>query len=215
MSHELELSRQFSAELNCPIKLFLCREQVGESDLSDAEKLRLAEMKHPLKRESWLRGRFALKNIVAELEDLSDWQTIDTMQIRMPNANYSLSHSGDFAASVFSAAGKGIGVDLEMERIVKSGSTKFFLASHEKDWTMTLSEGPEQNDQILRLWTVKEALFKSDLQNEGKTVSRYVLDEPPVLSGSAFTLSDSGGKSFRYSSQKFLNYWLTIAIPQA
>jgi phosphopantetheinyl transferase (holo-ACP synthase) len=136
------------------------------------------------------------------------------MQIRMPNSAYSLSHSGDFAVSVFSAEDKGVGVDLEMERVVKAGSTKFFLSQLEKEWTSTLPEGSEQNDQILRLWTVKEALFKSDLQNEGKTVSRYVLDQPSFLIGTASNSSDRGKKTFRYSSHKFLNYWLSIAVPQ-
>ena len=38
---------------------------------------------------------------------------------------------------------------------------------------------------MLRLWTVKEALFKSDPNNDGNVLKNYIVENPKNLSGKA------------------------------
>ena len=90
----------------------------------------------------------------------------------------------------------GLGVDFEDERPVDPRVARFYLRDH------------EQGD-LLRLWTVKEALFKATPDNGDATLLDYEVADPEALAGTA---TDRAGRRFRYSSGRLRQGWLTIAV---
>jgi phosphopantetheinyl transferase len=85
----------------------------------------------------------------------------------MPHPRLSLSHSGDLAVAVGlrEAYAAGVGVDLERDRDVPPRAARFFLSESE--------DRPADQRLLLELWTVKEAVFKADLDNAGRLLRDY------------------------------------------
>ncbi|MGH3714904.1 MAG: AMP-binding protein [Micromonosporaceae bacterium] len=112
------------------------------------------------RRRSWLTARRALRSALAACRLPGD-----TSRHRMPSRVVSLSHSAEYAvAAVLIGAGPpvlGVGVDLELDRAPGPRTIPFFLTDAEREWTASLP-ATEQPAELLRLWTVKEALFKAD-----------------------------------------------------
>lgn len=212
MQIECELEVHFSKVLGKRIMLSICREALEPAELTPFERTRYAEMKHEHRKLSWLRGRKALRLICRKsgLDSLDPTEAV----IQMPHPQLSLSHSGEFAIAAACNEKTGIGVDLELERPVKHGMSRFFLSERETNFVNSLEEC-EQNDNMLRLWTVKESLFKSDLNNSGKTVLKYELVDAALLTGLASTDTKCGESKlqFKYASKKLDKYWLSIAVP--
>jgi hypothetical protein len=193
-------------------------------------------LKHEHRRSSWLKGRAALKALSlrtarqklargavaakANPDSQNDLQyskeqlqSVDTAAIRMPNEKLSLTHSDRMAVAAQTLdSSLGIGVDLEGGRAMQLGSSKFFLSEDEQAWINDLM-CIHQPDALLRLWTVKEALFKADLRNEGKTLSQYHLVDPEKEIGLAITSEWMEPLYFKYCSIKVDDCWLTIALP--
>ena len=109
------------------------------------------------RREGWLRGRSALKKLLLDLK-----MDMDTSTLSFPHPTLSLSHTKDWAVAIGVLAGPmkidGIGIDLELSRPVQDEHTRFYLSKSERKSAI-------DDEQRLRLWTVKEALFKADPDN--------------------------------------------------
>jgi phosphopantetheinyl transferase len=155
---------------------------------------------------SWLKGRAALK-ILLEKQGLSD----DTSALSFPHPSISLSHSGKLAV----AAGclpepgcAGIGVDFEAGRKVNPRIARFFLTEAEQAW-LNARPAAEISDSLLRLWTVKEALFKSDPRNSTSVLNDYELARPGEAEGSA---RRDGVLVYNYQSFRYADGWLSIAM---
>ncbi len=101
---------------------------------------------------------------------------------------------------------QGIGIDLETGRNPKFQMTRFFLKPDELK--KLRSEG--QKKSFLRLWTVKEALFKSDPLNSNSTLLDYEVSDPNVMQGQA--KCEKNKSVFSYSSRKIKDGFLTVAI---
>jgi hypothetical protein len=140
------------------------------------------------RRGDWLRGRAALK---ALLDD------DDTSTVAFPHRRLSLTHSAGMAVAARCDEGQdGLGVDFEGWRTIDPRAARFYLHDH------------EQGD-LLRLWTVKEALFKATPSNGGAMLLDYRVADPCLLAGDAV---DRGGRRFRYASRRRGDGWLTIAV---
>lgn len=119
-----------------------------------------------------------------------------------PHPHLSISHSGPFmAAAFFDLPGVvGTGVDLETAAAPKREAARFFL--HE----------PELGDAtpvtLLRLWTVKEALFKATPDNDGLSLLHWTLDDPAAWGGTA----RGGVLRAQYATRRFGNGFLTSAV---
>jgi len=128
----------------------------------------------------------------------------------------SLTHCGDVAVAVAVPLGRpadGVGVDLEFERPIRSGFARMICAAHELAWLDTLP--PEARAaEVLRLWTVKEALYKADLAQGDAIVAHYAVAEPGKLHT---TGARSGGEPSIVFSTRVAGGVLSIALraPQA
>ena len=128
----------------------------------------------------WLRGRAALRAVMSRRGE-----GLDTSEVRLPHAHYSLTHSDSLAVA---AAGdeRGIGVDLEHFKPMRTQAARYFLTDPEHSWIDSLPD-VVRSRELLRLWTVKEALFKADLRNAHRTLRDYRVPEPWAITGFAST----------------------------
>ena len=98
----------------------------------------------------------------------------------------------------------GIGLDIETGRSVSLQIARFFL---------TESEQADSQDQrtLLRLWTVKEAIFKADPENDDRILGDYVLENSSQWRGTAYSRR-SKLLRFHYSSIEVDDGFLSIAV---
>jgi hypothetical protein len=148
------------------------------------------------RRGEWLRGRAALKLLLGG---------VDTSALTVPHPELSLTHAAGWAVAARCEEGApaGLGVDFEGPRRIDPRTARFFLGLHEQ------APAPMDQDDLLRLWTVKEALFKATPDNRGATLLDCGVADPGALAGSA---RDVVGRQFRYVSRPLRHGWLTIAV---
>lgn len=210
----LELEDYFSAAFNRPIICCITDELLGRDELTETEIIQLAQYKNERRRSSWLRGRRALKILMREIEfadQHAPLNTIDTTATFFPHPAFSLSHSRDIAIAISCLAPAfGVGLDLEFIKETKTQMSRFYLSEDERGWLDKLSDKERSIEQI-RLWTAKEAIFKSDLNNENRTLLSYQLADPRANSGKARVRTDEKYKA-DYSSRRFGDCWISIAI---
>jgi acyl carrier protein len=160
------------------------------------------------RRRTWLMARRALRLALA-----ASRRPPDTSRLAVPGPVMSLSHTAEIAVAAVapgaSAAVTGIGVDIELDRTPRLGSARFFLSSAEQRWLAVLLE-TLRPDALLRLWTVKEALFKSDVANDRASLRDYEVAAPRQYRGCA-TRSQQDVE-FRYRTFSLPRGFLSVAI---
>ena len=149
-----------------------------------------AQLPNGPRRHDWLLGRAALK-----AHGIGD-----TSSVAFPNRCLSLTHSAGIAVAARCDGDQaGVGVDLEGWRRIDPRAARFFLR-------------PDEKGDLLRLWTVKEALFKATPDNGGMALVDYELAEAAAHEGVAI---DRHGRTFEYRSRRRPEGWLTIAVCRA
>ena len=179
-----------AAALGMAVRLRFATAAVGLEELTAAER---AQLPAGPRRRDWLLGRAALKRLLGGG---------DTSGVRFPHRSLSLSHAGGLAVAAGVEGGQGgVGVDYEPGRGVEPRTARFFLRPPERQ--------PGRAGDLLRLWTVKEALFKATPGNEGATLLDYETVDPGAGAGEAL---DGTGRAFRYASAAVRGGWLTVAV---
>jgi len=187
-----------------PIQACFERDPVPENRLTAGERAVFETLAAPARRESWLRGRAALKRIQSILGGSEDTSTL-----KFPHPRISLTHSESWAIAVGSSSPKllGIGVDLEVKGAPKPETARRFLNPAELVWLRRMDEG-DREKMMYRLWTVKEATFKADPENPGKTLKDYGLADPGFIAGKA----RRGERVFYYASFEVPDGFLSVAV---
>ena len=97
---------------------------------------------------------------------------------RFPHARVSLSHTeGRVAAAAVDgepAHVVGVGIDVERRRPTRPDTWRFFLTVAEREWLASVPAA-ERGEAHVRLWTVKEALFKADPANAHTWLGDYAV----------------------------------------
>lgn len=187
-----------------PIVVCIESRPVEESRLTPGEAADLAKLTAPARRESWLRGRSALKRLGAAIGEGED-----TSLFRFPHPKMSLTHSETWAVAIGSNSPKlrGIGVDLELKSVPKPETARRFLNPSEVVWLRRMDE--QDHPRLLhRLWTVKEAIFKADVENKGRLLKDYALADPGFVAGRA----RRGSLLFNYASFEVPQGFLSVAV---
>jgi 4'-phosphopantetheinyl transferase superfamily protein len=202
--HEASFASALLETFSLPIQACLEREPIAEERLTAGEQAVLAGLTSPVRRASWLRGRAALKRLQASIGG-----DPDTSLLKFPHAKLSLTHSETWAIAVGSASPKllGIGVDLEVKGSPKPETARRFLNPAELVWLRRMDEA-DRPRMLHRLWTVKEATFKADLENPGKTLRDYGLADPGYVAGKA----RRGERVFYYASFEVPDGFLSVAV---
>ena len=204
---EDHIERMAGDVLGIPIRVAIASEAVELCHLTPGETDRFHQVATTPRRDSWLKGRAALKQLLAYKREEPD-----TSALAFPNRRFSLTHSGEYAVAldVGEARVVGTGIDLEFNRPIRPEAAKFYLNPHEESWVMDMPETARAM-HLLRLWTVKEALFKSDPQNQVTGLLDYSIEDPASDGGEAH----GTGKSplhLRYTSFNLGQGFLSIAI---
>lgn len=132
--------------------------------ISDSERATAAGFRLDRRRDEWLLGRLAAKQLALELglctvprECAVPTRGVrPTLLIRQKPTDLflSLSHTEGVAAAAISPSP--IGVDVQIERTVTPDATRFFLNDEESDLF-----DPHTGSPLLDLWSAKEAALKA------------------------------------------------------
>ncbi len=178
---------------------FLCVETRLQRGLGTS--LILSFAKH---EEDRAAGRNALLSVSKRLG-----LSLDIDALRFPHPHFSLSHSGGTGAAIAWTGTDnfaGIGIDIERKREIDPRSARFFLREEER------FDLKHSQDNLLRLWTVKEALFKADPDNRDQGVRDYIVDSAHRMLGKARHIKT--GRTFLYQSERTEFGFLTVALAQ-
>jgi hypothetical protein len=202
--NEASFANALLETFSLPILICFENQPLPEDRLAPGEREDLARMTAPGRRESWLRGRNALKRLQASLGGSEDTSTL-----KFPHPRLSLTHSESWAVAVGSTSPKllGLGVDLEVKSVPKPETAPRFLNPAEMVWLRRMDD-PDRPKMLHRLWTVKEAIFKADPENAGRTLKQYGLADPGYAAGKA----RRGERVFYYASFEVPGGFLSVAV---
>ena len=157
----------------------MCTQPLALSKLTINERKQYDSFTTQSRKIDWLKGRNALKKLLQKRGG-----SLDTEQLSFPNSSYSLTHSSGSAIAVAISDVCGVGVDFEAWHKVKPKMAEWFLDSAEQRWLSSLCS-KEFDREFVRLWTVKEALFKATMNNEKLGLIDFKLDKPSASAGVA------------------------------
>lgn len=197
------LEQRLSDSLDTPVIVVRAVAAIDRARLNRAERARLSGFPYAKRRRDWLLGRNALKEILAVL-DRSD----DTTSVTFPGSRVSLTHAADIAlAAATPAAALGIGIDYEPLRRLDARAAHWFLNEEECDW-LRLQPETTRAAHLVRLWTVKEAAFKSHPHNACMTLGEFAISNPAAAASRVF----ARGQCIDVSCHAFDSGFLSFAI---
>jgi 4'-phosphopantetheinyl transferase EntD len=168
-----QLERHLSRRLETPVIFVRSDSRIDQEQLNEAECDRLSGFRNARRQRDWLLGRNALKEILLVL-DRND----DTTTITFPDNQVSLTHAGSIAyAAGTIATGLGIGIDYEPMRELDTRVARWFLNDSELQWLAKQPDSAQINERV-RLWTIKEAAFKSHPDNAQMTLREFTISDP-------------------------------------
>jgi hypothetical protein len=187
-----------------PSRLIKDFELCSEIQESDKEKYSFLIADTRAQSFPWLLSRVALARLLERQGEPSEL----AQTLSFPNPRYSLSHKKGLAIAVLAgaSASRGVGVDLEPLKVLDATKLARFIPAREaKLFQAAASKDPYLP---LKLWVLKEALFKSDPENAGRFLSDYDLRATSLQRG---TLAKFG-LQFRYELHQLGKYFLGIAL---
>ena len=164
------------------------------------------------RRRMWLTARRALRQALSACG-----LPTDTSGCGLANPVASISHCADLAVAAVAVprpvAVVGVGVDIEIDRTLQPRTAPFFLTETERFWLATAPE-TDRSQELLRLWTVKEALFKADPSNNETVLREYCVASPPDYRGCAARICSARSESpeFWYVSFALPRGFLSVAM---
>jgi phosphopantetheinyl transferase len=203
----------FQQKLNLPFQIYLTNILCPKDLLTEAEKGILESFNSNIRKQNWLLGRQAIKQVIQKLinSNLSDSAySPDTSKIKFPCSWLSLSHSGNIAVSVAlpnTIKLKGLGLDLQLNKFPTTGTEKYFSRPQEKQYFNNLPEKDEAKKRCL-LWTIKEACYKANPKNQNTYLAEY-----EILNFEAgLGLAQREEYQFNFASLALPNGYLSLAI---
>lgn len=129
--------------------------------------------------------------------------------VRQAQVDHSVTHAGDsvFALAVKAGGIAGVGIDFEPWRVLDQRHQRLMLTARE---AATLGQASARD--LLRIWTVKEACFKADVNGQQRWVTSYALDHPARKSGTAQVRNGRRLHRFRYISMEVPGGMLSVAF---
>ena len=186
------LQHRVADSLGIPAQIAVCNSDLGAETLSAAEEDQLCRFETPGRRRDWRRGRLALKSVLRALG-----RSDDTSDIRLPAPQLSLSHADGLAIAIGTPVPDArIGIDIEELRPVNQRMARWFLNDPELDW-LAQQDRVDRNAALIRLWTVKEAVFKCHPSNAGLVMTDFAIDD---LSSAVSDVHAADGQAFRCAS---------------
>lgn len=187
---------ELSGLLGIRLQLAWATEPLSPTALTGGEAAQWQSRAPGPRRQDWLLGRAALRAVLGDGGD--------TSELVFPHPALSLAHAGGVAVAVRSDARlRGIGVDFEPRRPdVDPRAARFFLSRLEQ----AAGQGTET---LLRLWTIKEALYKATPDNQACLLVDFELADPTAAAGDAL---GPRGEALRYAAVDVPAGHLAVAV---
>lgn len=177
------LSSEASEALGQPLQIALLSfSDAGLIDWPADERAIAATRRLKKRQDSWYTSRAALQQLLPQ-DRRAAFQDF-------PACDVSISHTGEWAAALYVEHGMGCGIDIEWPRKFSPGIARHMLHPSEQS---VLSPARD----LLRVWTIKEALFKADMDNADKLLHHY----------SAADINADTGDAVRHDGRVALRYW--------
>ena len=200
--------QQASQRLDTEVQLCCSASPASRSGLSVGERTTLDGFRYGHRRRDWLTGRAALKSLQRR-----QGRGTDTAGLEFPALHLSLTHAGGIAvAAGTNDPAVGIGVDYEVLRDVNPRMAAWFLDDAEQAWLSGLPKARAAR-QLVRLWTIKEASFKSHPDNHNMVLGDFSIIDP--ASNSAVDVRSKRGLHIRVHCDAYRRGFLSIAGVQA
>jgi acyl carrier protein len=173
--------------------------------LTALERAQMSALAGSERRRQWLISRHALRVLLGLLG-----LPRDTATCAFPHPRLSLAHtdSGAIAAGSAGPLSAGLGVDLETDRPVNSRTARFFLDEEEQAWLARVPPADRAAEHV-RLWTVKEAVFKADLANRDAMLRDYTCQ--PAGARAGWARRRGSGQLFAFTCARFQGAHLSVA----
>lgn len=194
------LETEASRALQIPISLVSARKPLLSSTLDLADEQRLIEFSTPQRKQQWLRGKHAILKLAQKL-DLN----IPLSRLHPPCTGISLTHNGKWSIAAGIDNGQSIGVDFESWHQIDDAMLRWYLTPDEQRQMKTASQFTR-----LRLWTIKEALYKANHSSREFALTDFELEQVSALTGKAC----GPDKRFRYTSLILRQGLLSLAITE-
>ena len=185
---------------------FQSKSLLAVEQLDAVERRRYDALQCEHRRNEWLIGRAAVRAASA-----AAGITIDRSLLSPPHARLSLSHAPGMSMAVAVEASRaggdhGLGIDFERSRPMPRELTRLFATGRE----MTISRHASDDD-LIRLWTIKEAVFKACPLNDDLWLTDL---EVQNLSSDGFgqAVKLSGGARFATFSHRYELGWVSVAL---
>lgn len=182
-------------------------EPLSMHELTIGEKAQAAALPSDARRRSWLVARRALRRALADSR-----LPTDTSTYGFPHRRASLSYDRSYVVAAVADDAEvliGVGVDVQTGRAPEPETARLFLAEHERE-ALESTPALRQRGELLRMWTVKEALYKADPDNAATLdLRRYHLDDPRARCGEARTATAA---RFHYRTLALCQGFLTVAL---
>jgi phosphopantetheinyl transferase len=131
----------------------------------------------------------------------------DVTRIAFPHPRASVSHSGDITVAIWTSHHRallGVGVDCEQRGSIDPRAARFYLTTAER------ARGSADDALRLRLWTVKEAMFKATPDNEWTALADLEVDDASAFAGCGRNRRRDD-LHYTYATESFAEGWLTVA----
>jgi phosphopantetheinyl transferase len=194
---EIDLRRRLKA----PVSLASARAPLAEDQLDFTTRQRLTGFTTAERRNQWLRGRSALMTIAAKLDIEPRLAALNP-----PCPGISLTHGERISIAAGISPAQGIGIYFGSWRQIEASLLRCFLTEAEQEQLTVQS-----NFTRLRLWTVKQALFKASAVNRGLRLTDFEIDEVAEITGRARNCSRANSQ-LRCTSFMLRQGLLSIAI---
>ncbi len=173
--------------------------------LTVLERAQLSALAGSERRRQWLTSRHALRVLLGLLG-----LPRDTATCGFPHRRLSLTHTarGAVAAGSIGPQSAGFGVDLETDRRIDPRTARFFLDDAELQWLASVPRA-DRAAEHLRLWTVKEAVFKADLTNRDAVLRDYTSE--PLGAQAGWARRRGTGQLFGFTCARFQGAHLSVA----
>ena len=199
-----DIEQSAQALIGLPLRIIYADRESELDDLSAGEREEFSALENPARRRDWLIGRKALKTALR-----AQSRSPDTASLRLPDPRVSLTHGGGsaFAGAVLGSS-PGIGIDFERVRDVDPRVAEWFLDPAER-LLLPPGEGAGYSRQLVRLWTIKEAAFKSHPDNHGMTLGNFRIHE--AVDEQRTIMETNSGERLRVFSALHRDGYLSIA----
>lgn len=169
------LSEHFSKVSHEPLFLSVQHNALNTDTFTVTESEKLSNIGSEKRKIEYIHGRLALKEVLNSIG-----HDTDTSILSWPNTYCSLSHSEGYAVAVSTKVAKGLGLDLQLNKVPPLAMAERILSKQTFSYWQSLPDEKKPH-ALQRLWTVNEAIYKASPKPQPANFRHYMIDKPDSM----------------------------------